>query len=379
MSNMHKRIWLSAPHMGGKEAEFVKEAFDSNWVAPLGPNVDAFEAMLKEVTHTKAAAALTSGTAALHLALRVIGLNKGDIVLCQSMTFAASAFPIVYEQAEPVFIDSERDTWNMDPALLEDALAYYQKTGKKVGAIIVVHLYGMPAKMREIQKLAEQYQVPLIEDAAEALGSTYYGEPCGSLGQLAILSFNGNKIITTSGGGALVGNDQQAVDRARFLSTQAKDPFPHYEHSTIGFNYRMSNIVAGIGRGQLMVLQERVAQRRANYKYYVEQLSQFPGLSFLQEPERCSSNRWLTTIIIDPKTSGGVNREQVRLKLEAMNIESRPLWKPMHLQPVFKQARSFLSGVSDDLFDKGLCLPSGSSLTKEELASICSQIKSCWS
>jgi len=375
----HKtRIWLSPPHMGGKELDFIKEAFDSNWIAPLGPNVNGFEQELQQATNTRAAAALSSGTAALHLALRVLGVQPGDVVLCQSMTFAASAFPVVYEQAEPVFIDSEPDTWNMDPQLLQQALEQYQKQGRRVAAIIVVHLYGMPAKMDEINALATAFGVPVIEDAAEALGSRYKEQPCGSLGRLGILSFNGNKIITTSGGGALVGNDIELVDQARFLSTQAKDPFPHYEHSQIGFNYRMSNITAGIGRGQLLVLPERVAQRRAVYEFYRKELGSLAGLHFIPEPEGCYSNRWLTTVLIDPQQAGGVTRETVRLKLEAENIESRPLWKPMHLQPVFREAVAFTNGVSEQLFEQGLCLPSGSSLTTDELHRICSLVKQCW-
>jgi len=375
----HKtRIWLSPPHMGGKELDFIKEAFDSNWIAPLGPNVNGFEQELQQATNTRAAAALSSGTAALHLALRVLGVQPGDVVLCQSMTFAASAFPVVYEQAEPVFIDSEPDTWNMDPQLLQQALEQYQKQGRRVAAIIVVHLYGMPAKMDEINALATACGVPVIEDAAEALGSRYKEQPCGSLGRLGVLSFNGNKIITTSGGGALVGNDKELVDQARFLSTQAKDPFPHYEHSQIGFNYRMSNITAGIGRGQLLVLPERVAQRRAVYEFYRKELGSLAGLHFIPEPEGCYSNRWLTTVLIDPQQAGGVTRETVRLKLEAENIESRPLWKPMHLQPVFREAVAFTNGVSEQLFEQGLCLPSGSSLTTDELHRICSLVKQCW-
>ncbi len=374
----NQRIWLSPPHMGGQELEFVKEAFESNWIAPLGPNVDGFEQQLQEVTHTRAAAALSSGTAALHLALRVLGVQPGNVVLCQSMTFAASAFPVVYEQAEPVFIDSEAGTWNMDPALLEQALQQYQQQDRRVAAIIIVHLYGMPAQMDQLLQLAAAYHVPVIEDAAEALGSTYQQQPCGSLGTLGILSFNGNKIITTSGGGALVGNHKELVDKARFLSTQAKDPFPHYEHSQIGFNYRMSNITAGIGRGQLLVLSERVAQRRAVCAFYQQELSGLPGLQFLEEPAGSFSNRWLTTVLIDPQQSGGVTRETIRLKLEADNIEARPLWKPMHLQPVFRGAVSFLNGVSEQLFEQGLCLPSGSSLTTDELHRICSLIKQCW-
>jgi dTDP-4-amino-4,6-dideoxygalactose transaminase len=378
MTSGKKRIWLSPPHMGGQEEVFVKEAFATNWVAPLGPNVDAFELQLQQATQTAAAAALNSGTAALHLALKIIGTQPGDIVLCQSMTFAASAFPIVYEKAIPVFIDSEASTWNMDPLLLEQALETAQKNQQKVAAIIVVHLYGMPARMNELLQIAERYQVPIIEDAAEALGALYHGQPCGGLGSIGILSFNGNKIITTSGGGALVSNDPHLVQRARFLSTQAKDPFPHYEHSEIGYNYRMSNISAGIGRGQMLVLGERVAARRRIFDTYREQLGHLPGISFLEEPSGCYSNRWLTTVVIDPQQSGGITREQIRLLLEQQNIEARPLWKPMHLQPVFKNELSYGTGVSEQLFAHGLCLPSGSALTDDEHQLICNLIKQCW-
>ena len=378
MSKQKKRIWLSPPHMGGKEQEFVKEAFETNWIAPLGPNVNGFEEQLKQYTGVEAAAALNSGTGALHLALITLGIKQGDIVLCQSLTFAASAFPIIYEKAIPVFIDSEPDTWNMDPVLLREALELYKSKGKKVAAIIVVHLYGMPAKMDEIMQLASEFEVPVIEDAAEALGSTYKGRACGGIGTMGILSFNGNKIITTSGGGALLSNHTQMVEHARFLSTQAKDPFPHYEHSQIGYNYRMSNIIAGIGRGQMLVLDERVEKRRAIHERYIQELSSLPGVTFLPEPTGSFSNRWLTTILIDPVVSGGVTGEMIRLRLDEENIESRPLWKPMHLQPVFKGAASFVNGISESLFAQGLCLPSGSSLTEEEQQHICSLIKLCW-
>lgn len=378
MSKQKKRIWLSPPHMGGKEQEFVKEAFETNWIAPLGPNVNGFEEQLKQYTGVEAAAALNSGTGALHLALITLGIKQGDIVLCQSLTFAASAFPIIYEKAIPVFIDSEPDTWNMDPVLLRESLELYKSKGKKVAAIIVVHLYGMPAKMDEIMQLASEFEVPVIEDAAEALGSTYKGRACGGIGTMGILSFNGNKIITTSGGGALLSNHVQMVEHARFLSTQAKDPFPHYEHSQIGYNYRMSNITAGVGRGQMLVLDERVEKRRAIHERYIQELSNLPGVTFLPEPTGAFSNRWLTTILIDPAVSGGVTGEMIRLRLDEENIESRPLWKPMHLQPVFKGAESFVNGISESLFAQGLCLPSGSSLTEEEQQHICSLIKLCW-
>lgn len=378
MSKQKKRIWLSPPHMGGKEQEFVKEAFDTNWIAPLGPNVNGFEEQLKEYTSVEAAVALNSGTGALHLALIALGIKAGDVVICQSLTFAASAFPIIYEKAVPVFIDSEPDTWNMDPALLRKALEQYKSKGKKIAAIIVVHLYGMPAKMDEIMQLASEFEVPVIEDAAEALGSTYNEKACGGIGTMGILSFNGNKIITTSGGGALLSNHVQFVEHARFLSTQAKDPFPYYEHSQIGYNYRMSNITAGIGRGQMLVLDKRVEKRRSIHERYVQELSGLSGISFLTEPMGSFSNRWLTTILIDPEVSGGVTSEMIRLRLDEDNIESRPLWKPMHIQPVFEGADAFVNGVSESLFTRGLCLPSGSSLTEEEQQHICSLIKLCW-
>ncbi|HEY0608587.1 MAG TPA: aminotransferase class I/II-fold pyridoxal phosphate-dependent enzyme, partial [Chitinophaga sp.] len=332
---MQQKIWLSSPHMGEQEFEYVKEAFDSNWIAPLGPNVDGFEADLSAFTGAAHAAALSSGTAALHLALILLGVEYGDEVICQSMTFSASANPIVYQGATPVFVDSEPDTWNMDPLLMEEAIKDRLAKGKKPKAIIPVHLYGMPAKMDEILQIAAEYEIPVIEDAAEALGSVYNGKACGTLGRLGILSFNGNKIITTSGGGALIGEDEASIKKARFLATQARDPAPHYQHSHIGFNYRMSNVCAGIGRGQMQVLHCRISQRRANYIRYAKQLSALPGLQFTIEPEGSFSNRWLTTILVDPALSGGISRETIRLALENANIESRPLWKPMHLQPVF--------------------------------------------
>ncbi|SFW25940.1 DegT/DnrJ/EryC1/StrS family aminotransferase [Chitinophaga sancti] len=364
---MNSKIWLSSPHMGGEELNFVNEAFAANWIAPLGPNVDGFEAELSGITGVKHVAALSSGTAALHLALILAGVGREDEVICQSMTFSASANPIMYVGALPVFVDSEKDTWNMDPALLEDAILDRIKQGKKPKAIIVVHLYGMPAKMDEILTIARKYEIALIEDAAEALGSSYKGTACGAFGDYGILSFNGNKIITTSGGGALISNDENAVKHARFLATQARDNAPHYQHSHVGYNYRMSNICAGIGRGQLKVLDERVKQRRANKAYYSEVLGPLPGVSFLEEVEGSFSNFWLTTLVIDPTVSKGVTREQIRLALDADNIESRPLWKPMHLQPVFTGAPAYVNGNSESLFNTGLCLPSGSNLTRADL------------
>jgi dTDP-4-amino-4,6-dideoxygalactose transaminase len=375
---MQQKIWLSPPHMGETEFEYVTEAFHTNWIAPLGPNVDGFEADLSSFTGAGHVAALSSGTAALHLALILLGVAHGDEVICQSMTFSASANPIVYQGATPVFVDSEPDTWNMDPLLMEMAIKERLSKGKKVKAIIPVHLYGMPAKMDEIMQIAAEYGIPVIEDAAEALGSVYKGKACGTLGRLGVLSFNGNKIITTSGGGALLGDDEEIIRQARFLATQARDPAPHYEHSHIGFNYRMSNVCAGIGRGQMQVLNCRISQRRANYLRYAKQLSALPGLQFTIEPEDCFSNRWLTTILVDPALSGGITREDIRLELERANVESRPLWKPMHLQPVFSTAPAYVNSVAEDLFSKGLCLPSGSSLMPEQLDRIAELIKALW-
>ena len=375
---MQQKIWLSSPHMGEQEFEYVKEAFDSNWIAPLGPHVDGFEADLSAFTGAAHAAALSSGTAALHLALILLGVGHGDEVICQSMTFSASANPIVYQGATPVFVDSEPDTWNMDPLLMEEAIKDRLAKGRKPKAIIPVHLYGMPAKMDEILQIAAEYEIPVIEDAAEALGSVYNGKACGTLARLGILSFNGNKIITTSAGGALIGDDEAVINKARFLAAQARDPAPHYQHSHIGFNYRMSNVCAGIGRGQMQVLHCRISQRRANYIRYVKQLSALPGLQFTIEPEGSFSNRWLTTILVDPALSGGIDRETIRLALENANIESRPLWKPMHLQPVFANAPAYVSNVAEELFKQGLCLPSGSNLMPEQLDRITELIKALW-
>lgn len=372
---MQNRIWLSSPHMGGEELDFIREAFDTNWIAPLGPHVNNFEKDLSSYTGVKHAAALSSGSAAIHLALILLDLKKDDEVICQSFTFSASANPIVYQGANPVFIDSERETWNMDPDLLEEAIKDRLRRGKKPKAIIPVHLYGMPAQMNNILEISEKYEIPVIEDAAEALGSKYCGKAAGSFGSIGILSFNGNKIITTSGGGALLSNNEEYVKKARFLATQARDEAPHYQHSHIGYNYRMSNVVAGIGRGQMKVIDKRVEQRRKNYDFYLNAFKKLDGISFLKEPEGCFSNRWLTTIIVDPVIAG-VTREDIRLALEAENIESRPLWKPMHLQPVFEKYPAYVNGVSEELFEKGLCLPSGSNLTGEQLEKIAAIIKS---
>ncbi|MFY8109535.1 MAG: DegT/DnrJ/EryC1/StrS family aminotransferase [Bacteroidia bacterium] len=370
-----EKIWLSSPHMGGKEREFVTEAFDSNWVAPLGPNVDGFEKDLATFTGTGYAAALSSGTAAIHLSLIMLGVGHGDLVICQSFTFSASANPIVYQGAIPVFIDSEKDTWNMSPEHLEAALKDLAAKGKKPKAIIPVHLYGMPAKMDEITKIAAAYGVPIIEDAAEALGSSLNGKACGSFSDFGVLSFNGNKIITTSGGGALISNKEEHIKMARFLSTQARDNAPHYQHSHIGYNYRMSNISAGIGRGQMLVLQDRVNQRRKNYEFYKTQLAGFDGIELLEEKDGAYSNRWLTCITVDPSKTKGISREDIRLALDAENIESRPLWKPMHLQPVFADAPFYGDGTAEKLFEMGLCLPSGSNLSNEDLNRVIDIIK----
>jgi len=346
--------------MGGDEIKFVQEAFDTNWVSPVGPNINSFEAELSQYVGMGHCAALSSGTAAIHLALIILGVQRDDEVLCSSFTFSGTCNPIVYQGARPVFIDSESSTWNMDPDLLEQAIIdRIQKTGKKPKAIIAVHLYGMPAQIDKIMDIGRKFEIPVIEDAAEALGSTLHGKKLGSFGDFSILSFNGNKIITTSGGGALLSNNQAWIEKARFLATQARDPAPHYEHSEIGYNYRLSNICAGIGRGQLKVLEERVKQRRAVFDYYLSHLAGVNGIDFLQEPTGYFSNRWLTTILVDPSKTTGVTREDIRLALEKENIESRPLWKPMHLQPVFKNYESYTSGVSETLFEKGLCLPSG--------------------
>ncbi|OCK52659.1 pyridoxal phosphate-dependent aminotransferase [Chryseobacterium sp. CBo1] len=364
---MNSKIWLSSPHMGGTEQKYVNEAFAANWVAPLGPNVDGFEKDLETFLNEDVkVAALSAGTAALHLALIECDVKHGDEVICQSMTFSASANPIAYCGATPVFIDSEKDTWNMCPVALKEAIEDRTSKGKKPKAIIVVHLYGMPAKMTEILEIADKYDIPVIEDAAEALGSAYNGKTCGTFGRFGILSFNGNKIITTSGGGALVCHNQEDKDKAVFLSTQARDNAPHYQHSHIGYNYRMSNIVAGIGRGQMEVLKDRVEARRKMHDFYVELFKNIDGVEVFSEPsEEYFSNHWLSAIIVDEKVTGKT-REDLRLALLEDNIESRPLWKPMHLQPVFVDTPYYGTNVSERLFDNGLCLPSGSNLSDHD-------------
>ncbi|MBE2272995.1 MAG: aminotransferase class I/II-fold pyridoxal phosphate-dependent enzyme [Flavobacteriales bacterium] len=368
---MNAKIWLSSPHMGGTELDYIHEAFEQNWVAPLGPNVNSFEDDLKTYLNENVeVAALSAGTAALHLALIILGVKYDDEVICQSFTFSASANPITYVGAKPVFVDSEPETWNMCPKALETAINDRITKGKKPKAIIVVHLYGMPAKLNEITEIANRYEIPLIEDAAEALGSTFKGQKCGTFGEMSILSFNGNKIITTSGGGALVCKTKEQKDKAVFLSTQARDNAPHYQHSEIGYNYRMSNISAGIGRGQMKVLNDRIEARRKNHQFYLNMFENFEGVTVFNEPNSdYFSNHWLSAIVIDEEKAG-FNREQLRLALDQENIESRPLWKPMHLQPIFESAPYFGGNVAEELFKNGLCLPSGSNLNEEDLERI---------
>jgi len=368
------KIWLSAPHMGGEEIKFVQEAFESNWISPVGPHIKAFEEELSQYLGIAGCAALSSGTAAIHLALHILGVAPGDEVICSTFTFAASCNPVVYLGASPVFIDSEAVTWNMDPVLLERAVAdRIRKIGKKPKAIILVHLYGMPARIDEILRIARTYEIPVIEDAAEALGSAYRGRKLGTFGDIGILSFNGNKIITTSGGGALVSSNTEWVDRARFLATQAREPALHYEHKEIGFNYRLSNVCAAIGRGQLQVLDQRVGQRRANFNFYSKQLSML--LQFQQEPSGSFSNRWLTTAVLPLAERKKTNQSLVKF-LADNEIEARPLWKPMHLQPVYKDAPAYVNGTSEGLFNSGICLPSGSNLTDAELTRVCKAVGS---
>lgn len=378
---MKNKIWLSSPHMGGTEQNYVNEAFQANWVAPLGPNVNGFELDISNYIGSQnqfQTAALTSGTAAIHLALRMLNVGKDDVVMVQSFTFCGTTNPVSYQGAELVFIDSEFDTWNMCPVALKEALEEYKN--RSVKAILPVHLYGMPAKMEEIQQIADGYNVPVIEDAAEALGSKYKNQSCGTFGEMAALSFNGNKIITTSGGGALVSKHKHYIDQARFLATQARDEAPHYQHSQIGYNYRMSNIVAGIGRGQMEVLDERVAQRRANNQRYRDFFKGIAGITFHTEPNRdYFSNYWLTAILIDSRLTGGITREDVRLALDAENIESRPLWKPMHMQPVYEGTKFYGTGVCEVLFEQGLCLPSGSNLTDDDFDRIFNSLNKLFS
>lgn len=400
MNQTPSRIYLSPPHMGGNELDYIHEAFETNWISPLGENVDGFEKDLQHYTGIENAAVVTSGTAAIHLGLILCDVQPGDEVICQSFTFAASANPIKYQGAKPVFVDSEPDTWNMDPGLLEEAITdRMQENGSKPKAIIVVHLYGMPAKMEQVLKIAAKYDIPVIEDAAEALGSSIRDKKCGRFGRLATLSFNGNKIITTSGGGALLSTDKKLIEQARFLSTQARDNAPYYQHSQLGYNYRMSNVVAGIGRGQMKVLNDRIKARRANHDYYFNNLNgrwldpstvnatsrssrntdqTASGIYFLKEPKGFYSNRWLTTIVVIPEETGGITKKDIRLELDKVNIESRPLWKPMHLQPLYEDCPYYGNGISDWLFEYGMCLPSGSNLNDEDQSRIISTINKCF-
>jgi len=376
LSRTKERIYLSPPHMSGLEEEYVQEAFKTNWIAPLGPNVDAFEREFCALTGASHAAALVSGTAALHLALILLGVSHDDEVLVSTFTFAASVNPIVYLGGRPVFIDSERTSWNMDPLLLADALASRARIGRMPKAVVVVHLYGQSADLDSILEVCQYYGVPLVEDSAAALGTTYHGKPVGTFGQFGAFSFNGNKVITTSGGGMLVSEDAGLITQARKLATQARDPAPHYEHSEIGYNYRLSNILAGVGRGQLRVLNDRVAARRRNYDFYAEALGDIPGVTMQPEAPWGRHSRWLTCITIDP-AAFGTDYSTVSAALAEQNIESRPLWKPMHAQPVFAAYDRVGGDVADDLFAHGLCLPSGSSLTEADLERVVAVIRHC--
>ena len=369
----NKKIWLSPPHMGGRERELVKEAFDANWIAPVGPHISNFEQELSKLSQNFNIAALSSGTAAIHLPLILAGVQKNDNVICSSFTFSASVNPIKYLGANPIFIDSDKESWNMCPELLTKAIKDGIKNNKKPKAIILVHLYGMPAKLDEIIAVANSFEIPLIEDAAEALGSKYKNQQLGTFADFGIYSFNGNKIITTSGGGALVCKNKKLIEKAKFLATQSRDEAPHYEHSEVGYNYRMSNVCAAIGVGQLDVLTKRVARKREIFNFYKNELSMIKEITFLEELEVSFSNYWLTTILLDKNST--IDREQLRLHLEKDNIESRPLWKPMHLQPVFKDCISYVNGVSEDLFNRGLCLPSGTAMTTEDLKRIVKKVK----
>jgi dTDP-4-amino-4,6-dideoxygalactose transaminase len=374
---MHERIWLSLAHMGGQEQRFIQEAFDTNWVVPLGPNVDGFERDLQEFLDKDVhVVALSAGTAAIHVGLVQLGVTQGDEVICQSFTFSASANPIAYQGAKPIFVGSEPDTWNMSPRLLWEAIEdRIAKTGKKPKAIIPVHLYGMPARMDEVMAIADEYDIPVLEDAAEALGAEYKGQKCGTFGEFACLSFNGNKMITTSGGGALVCRTEEEAKRTKFFATQARDKAPHYQHSHIGYNYRMSNICAGIGRGQMYVLEDHIARRREINQLYRTLLQDVPGIAFHTNPnEDFDSNYWLTCIVVNADVTG-FTREEVRLRMEQENIETRPLWKPMHLQPVFADCPYYGDNTEGRLFDDGLCLPSGPALTNEDIARVATIIK----
>ncbi len=369
---MKDKIWLSSPHMSGKEIHYINEAFNSNWIAPLGPNVNGFEQDISDyLGESSNIACLSSGTAAIHLGLIQLGVKDGDEVICQSMTFSASANPIIYQRATPVFVDSDRKTWNMSVEQLEIAIKDRLAKGKKPKAIVTVHLYGMPYDVDQIHKIAGKYDIPILEDSAEALGSSYKGQKCGTFGDIAVLSFNGNKIITTSGGGALVSKTKEFRDKAIFLATQARDEAVEYHHTHIGYNYRMSNVAAGIGRGQMTILDDHVKKRRSIFELYTNSFKNIEEIKFLEEPNGYFSNRWLSCITMPSYEI----REGLRLFLEKENIESRPLWKPMHVQPIFKDAPRYLNGISEDLFKRGLCLPSGSNLTETNLERVITTVK----
>jgi dTDP-4-amino-4,6-dideoxygalactose transaminase len=374
---MEKQILLSTPHMGDEELKFVQEAFNTNWIAPVGPHVDAFEKEFCQVTGANYAAAISSGTAAIHLALKLLDIKPDDEVICSTLTFAATANPITYVGAKPVFIDSDRSSWNMNPDLLRETLDKRAKVGNLPKAVVLVHLYGQSADIDPILDACNHYDIPLIEDAAEALGATYKERSPGIFGKIGIYSFNGNKIITTSGGGMLVSDDAELVAKAKFLATQARDPAPHYQHSEIGYNYRLSNVLAGIGRGQLRVLKQRVAARQRNFQIYQQALGTIPGIEFMPEAAFGCSTRWLTCLTINPEKFG-VDREIVRISLAEKQIESRPVWKPLHLQPVFKNCESIGGEVAENLFNNGLCLPSGSNLTQDDLERVIAAIKSVY-
>lgn len=370
------RIYLSPPHLTGSESELVQQVLDSNWVAPMGPQIDAFEREFAQVVGVLHGVALSSGTASLHLALMLQGVGPGDLVLCPTLTFAASVFAIKYLGAEPIFVDCDRASWNVDPLQIEHALSTLAREGSTPKSAVWVDLYGQSADWESIQDSCDRYGVPIVEDAAEALGANYRGRPVGGFGEFGVFSFNGNKIITTSGGGMLVSSDATKIERARKLASQAREDAPHYEHSEVGFNYRMSNVLAAIGRAQLRALEDRVAARRQVFDWYEDLLEDLPGIEFMPEADYGRSTRWLTCLTIDPDEFGS-NRDEVRLALERENIESRPVWKPMHLQPVFKGARTFGGAVAEDLFARGLCLPSGSALSKEQVERIAGLVREC--
>jgi len=376
-----KKIWLSSPHLEGNEQKYVQEAFDSNWISTEGSNITGLENDLQEYLGQNChVGALSSGTSAIHLGLILLGVKAGDEVICQSMTFSASANPILYLGATPVFVDSEPDTWNLCPRVLEEAVIDLIAKDRKPKAIIAVHLYGVPYQIREIRTIADKYAIPILEDSAEAIGSSYKGQRCGTFGDIGILSFNGNKIITTSGGGAIVTQTKALKEKALFWATQSRDNFPHYQHSEIGYNYRMSNICAGVGRGQMEVLDAHVALRRKMHAFYVDLFEHIPGVTVFQSKnEDYFSNYWLSCILVEPKLTNGIDRESVRLALESENIESRPLWKPMHLQPIFQNYSYYGSNVAETLFEKGLCLPSGSNLTDEDRKRITKVIRRLFS